>query len=234
MVRRSQRPDHVAMTKLISVSRVAGRDLAYLLVILALGVLDCVAWMAGVSVTATLLVAVVGIPVWLVTVAVFRYQARLSRRAAGWIRRAPIRAAYTEVTDEGLLVRARVLTTDPQTWRDLGWLVLNSTVGVVLASVAIGVTGLAIGYILTPAYYWALHHPSQQYATLNLGLYTVRSVGWAFVTTGLGLVLLPLALWLNHATAVGHARLAERILSPVRAPRPDSADEQAIIATSHA
>jgi hypothetical protein len=202
------------MTKLTSISRVAGRDLAYLSVILALGVLDCVAWAVGVSVTASLLVLIVGIPVWLVTVSVFRHATGLDRRAAGWHRRAPILAAYREPTDQRLLVRARVVTADPQTWRDLRWLVLNSTVGVALASGAITVTGLAIGYILTPAYYWALNHPSHQYVTLNLGVYTVRNLGWAFVTTGLGLALLPIALWLNHAAAAGHARLAARILGP--------------------
>jgi hypothetical protein len=222
------------MIKILSISRAVGRDLAYLLVVLVLGVLDCAAWMTGLSVTATLLVAIVGIPVWLATVAAFRQEAGLSRRAAGWHRRAPIPAMYRQSTDDRLLARARVVTTDPQTWRDLGWLVGNSTAGVVLATLAITCTGLAIGYILTPAYYWALHHPSQQYATLNFGLYTVRSVGWAFVTTALGLALLPLALWLNHAAAVGHAKLAARILSPVCAPRPDSAREQAIVATSRA
>ena len=212
------------MIKLMSISRVAGRDLAYLFVVLALGVFDCAAWTAGLSVTASLLVVIVGVPVWLLTVRIFRRATGFGRRAAGWHRRSAIPAVYREHTEEGLLARARVVTTDPQTWRDFGWLVINSTVGFVLASAAITVTGLVIGYILTPAYYWALDHPGQQYATLNFGVYTVRTVGWAFVTTGLGLALLPLALWLNHAAAAGHARLAARILSPAagsRSPEPD-------------
>jgi len=214
MVRQRQRHDHAAMNRIVSVSRAAGRDLAYLLMVLGLGVLDCVAWVTGVSLTATLLVMIVGIPVWLATVAVFRHEAGLSRRAAGWHRRAPIPVTCHQPSDEGLLARARIATADPQTWRHLGWLVLNSTAGVVLATIAITGTGLVIAYILTPAYYWALHHPSQQYATLNFGLYTVHSVGWAFLTTGLGLALLPLALGLNHAAAAAHATLAVRILNP--------------------
>jgi hypothetical protein len=222
------------MNRIVSVSRAAGRDLAYLLMVLGLGVLDCVAWVTGVSLTATLLVMIVGIPVWLATVAVFRHEAGLSRRAAGWHRRAPIPATYHQLPDVGLLARARIATADPQTWRHLGWLVLNSTAGVVLATIAITCTGLAIGYILTPAYYWALHHPSQQYATLNFGLYTVRSVGWAFVTTGLGLALLPLALGLNHAAAAAHSTLAARILNTDWAPRPNSTGEQLIVATTGA
>jgi hypothetical protein len=208
----------------MSISRVVGRDLAYLFVILALGVVDCAAWTAGLSATATLLVVIVGIPVWLVTVSVFRRATRLGRHAAGWHRRSAIPAVYREPAKEGLLARTRVVTADPQTWRDLRWLVINSTVGFVLATAALTVTGLVIGYILTPAYYWALDHPAQQYATLNLGVYTVRTLGWAFVTTGLGLALLPVALWLNHAAATRHATLAARILSPAggsRSPEPD-------------
>jgi len=198
----------------MSISRVAGRDLAYLSVILALGVLDCVAWAAGLSITASLIVVIVGVPAWLMTANVFRRTTLLSRRAAGRRLGTPIPAVYLEPNDGGFLARVRVITADPQTWRDLRWTVLNSTVGVMLASAAITVTGLAIEYIMTPAYYWALSHPSHQYVTLNLGVYTVHSVGWAFVTTGVGLVLLPFALWLNHVAADGHARLATRMLSP--------------------
>lgn len=202
------------MTKLISISRVAGRDLAYLLTILALGVLECAAWVAGLSIAASLLVLIVGIPAWLVFVNVSRRTTGLARRVSAGYRGAPIPAAYREPAGGGLLARARLVTSDPQTWRDLRWMVLNSTIGVVLASAAITVTGLAVEYIMTPAYYWALNDPGHQYVTLNFGVYSVRSVGWAFVTTGLGVALLPVALWLNHVVAAGHARLAARVLGP--------------------
>ena len=68
-----------------------------------------------------------------------------------------------------------------------------------------------------PLWWWAINDPSQQYATLNLGIYTVTSTGWALVTTGLGLVLLPVAALLNRAAAAGHAGLAARALGPDRA-----------------
>jgi hypothetical protein len=216
MVGRRHWLDHAAMNRTSSISRAVGRDLAYLLLVLAIGVVDCVAWVTGVSITATLLLTIVGIPVWLTTVAVFRHEAEFSRRAAGWFRRSPIPTIYPpRPPDVGRLARARTVTSDPQTWRNLGWLVLNSTAGVALATAAITCTGLAVGYILTPTYYWAIHHAAEQVATLNFGVYTVRSLGWAFVTTGLGVALLPLALGLNHVAAVGHARLAARVLGPV-------------------
>ena len=67
-----------------------------------------------------------------------------------------------------------------------------------------------------PLWWWAIADPSKQYGTLNLGLYTVTSTGWALVTTGLGLVLLPVAALLNRAAAAGHAGLAARMLGPSR------------------
>ena len=54
---------------------------------------------------------------------------------------------------------------------------------------------LVINYILMPLWWWAIYDPHTQYATLNLGIYTVTSTGWALVTTALGLALvIPAAL----------------------------------------
>lgn len=108
----------------------------------------------------------------------------------------------------------RAVSSDPRTWKDLGWLVVNSTVGFVIAAAAITVTTLVISYIAMPLWWWAIDDPSKQYGTLNLGLYTVTSTSLAFLTTGLGLVLLPVAAMLNRAAAAGHAGLAARLLGP--------------------
>jgi riboflavin transporter FmnP len=92
--------------------------------------------------------------------------------------------------------------------------VVNSTVGFAIATAAITVTGLVLSYIAMPLWWWAINDPSKQYGTLNLGIYTVTSTGLAFVTTGIGLVLLPVAALLNRAAAAGHAGLAARLLGP--------------------
>jgi Putative sensor len=202
------------MNRAQSIMRSAGRDLAYVLAILAASVVEFVVWATGVSVTASLLVLVVGVLVWLAAAHVFRVTADLDRRVAGWCRRAPIAADYRDSSDPTVLGRARASTTDPRTFKDLGWLVLNSTAGFVLATAALTVTGLAIAYIAMPLWSWAIPDPSQQYATLNLGIYTVTSTGWALVTTGIGLLLLPVAALINRAAAAGHAGLAARMLGP--------------------
>jgi Putative sensor len=203
----------------------AGRDLAYVLVMLCFSVLDFVVWVTGVTVTGSLLVFIVGLPVWLATAYGFAYAAGLDRRVAGWYLSTPILGVYRKAPGRGFLARLRVVTTDPQTWRDLGWLIVNSTLGFLFATVTLTVTALAIGYLLMPLWWWAISDPSEQYATLNLGIYTVTSTGWAFVTTGIGLALLPIAMLINHAAATAHASLAARMLGPrdsSPAPRSDS------------
>ena len=205
------------MNRAHSILSGAGRDLLYVLVVLAASIVEFAVWVTGVSLSASLLVLVIGALMWLATAVTFRFAAGVDRRTAGWYRRRPIHAHYRQPGDDLLLSRVRVVTTDPRTWKDLGWLVVNSTVGFLIATVALTLTGLVIAYLTMPLWWWTINDPSQQYATLNLGIYTVTSTGWALVTTGLGLMLLPVAVLLNRAAAAGHARLAARLLGQHRA-----------------
>jgi hypothetical protein len=203
------------MNRAHSTITAVGRDLAYLLVVLATSIVEFVVWVAGVSLSASLLVLVIGALVWLATASTFRLAADVDRRTAGWYRRRPIRGDYRAARD-AWLPRVRAVTTDPRTWKDLGWLVVNSTVGFVIATAALTATALVISYLTMPLWWWAIDDPSKQYATLNLGLYTVTSTGLAFVTAGFGLVLMPVAALINRAAAAGHARMAARLLGPSR------------------
>jgi hypothetical protein len=202
------------MNRAQSILSSAGRDLLYVLGVLAASIIEFAVWVTGVSLTASLLVLIIGLLVWLTTVFIFRAIADVDRRTAGWYRRRPIRADYRPHHVPGFISRVRIVSADPQTWKDLGWLVVNSTVGFAIATAAITVTALAISYIAMPLWWWAITDPNKQYATLNLGIYTVTSTGWAFVNTGIGLVLLPIAALLNRAAATGHAGLAARFLGP--------------------
>jgi hypothetical protein len=67
-----------------------------------------------------------------------------------------------------------------------------------------------------PLWWWAISDPHHQYATLNLGIYTVTSTGWAFATTGIGLALAPVALLINHGLASGHSHWSHRLLGDRR------------------
>jgi hypothetical protein len=97
-------------------------------------------------------------------------------------------------------------------WADFRWLVLNSVFGFVCATLALAVTAEVISLVAMPLWWWAINDPHHQYATLNLGIYTVTSSGWALVTAALGLALAQIALGINRALARLHSRVAQRFL----------------------
>jgi len=203
-----------AAKPLLSLASTAGRDFVYLLCMFCMSVIAFVVWVTGFTVTVSLLVLIVGVFVWLATAYLFRGTTTLDRHLAGWLRREPIAGVYRVPPRPGVLPRLRSVTTDPQTWKDFAWLVLNSIVGFAISVAALTATAIVIGYIAMPLWWWAIPDPHTQYGTLNLGIYTVTSTGWAFVTTAIGLALLPLLVLLNHGLASGHAAVAARVLGP--------------------
>jgi signal transduction histidine kinase len=198
----------------IAVLTSIGKDVLYLFAMFAMSIVGFVVWVTGLSVTAGLLVLIVGVPMWLVTAYVSRWTAGVDRRLAGWRRGRPIAAVYRQPQSSSLPARLKTITIDPQTWKDLGWLVINSIVGFAFALTALTATAVVIGYITMPLWWWAIPDPHTQYGTLNLGIYTVTSTGWAFVTTALGLLLAPLALLINRGVTAAHTGSAARLLGP--------------------
>jgi signal transduction histidine kinase len=192
----------------------AVRDFAYLLAAFCMSIVAFVVWVTGFTVTLSLLVLIVGVVVWVATTYVFRGTVTVDRWLAGWLRREPIPGVYRVPPRPGFQARLRSVTTDPQTWKDSAWLVLNSIIGFAVSLAALVATAIVIGYIAMPLWWWAIPDPHTQYGTLNLGIYTVTSTGWAFVTTALGLVLLPVLVLFNHGLATGHAAVAARVLGP--------------------
>ncbi len=194
-----------------TVAATAGRDFVYLLAVFCVSIIELVVWITGVALTIGLLVLIIGLFVWVATAYTFRGMATIDRRLAGWIRGKPIPGVYRPPSDRS---RVRTVSADPQTWKDFGWIVLNSIFGFALATIAVALTVVVLSYIVMPLWWWAIPDPHTQYGTLNLGIYTVNSTGKAFVTTAIGLVLLPLVVLLNHGFAAGHAATAASILGP--------------------
>jgi signal transduction histidine kinase len=197
--------------RISTLAATAGRDFVYLLATFCLSIIELVVWVTGLSLTLGLLVLIVGVFVWVATAYTFRGMATIDRRLAGWVRGKPVAGVYQPPRDRS---RVRTVTADPQTWKDFGWMVLNSTFGFAFALIGVVATSVVISYILMPLWWWAISDPHTQYGTLNLGIYTVTSTGKAFVTTGIGLALAPVAFLLNRGIATGHAAAAAFILGP--------------------
>ena len=191
-----------------------GLDLLYLGAILCTSVIAFCVWVTALSLTLSLLIFVVGVFVWLGSAYVFRWTTWLDRRLAGWARGEEIGAVYRRPPDHSILEWIRCVTTDPQTWKDLAWLVVHSVLGFAAAVLALSATVLAFAYLLMPAWWWAIPDPTTQYGTLEMGFMTVESTCQAFIVSAIGLVAVPLAWWLNRGLVAGHSALAERMLAP--------------------
>ena len=105
----------------------------------AMSIVGFTVWVTGLSVTVSLLILIVGVFAWVGTVYAFRWTTWVDRKLAGWARGEPIEAAYRSPQKPGFLELLRTLTVDPQTWKDFGWLVLNSVVGFALSLAALTV-----------------------------------------------------------------------------------------------
>ena len=204
--------------RVTSAAKAVGRDLVYLTAVLASSIAGFVVWVTGVSVTVGLAVLAFGVLVWIPAAMALRGMAGLDRGLVSWYRRQPVHARYRRSPSNGVVDRFKTTLSDRRIWADLAWMVLNSILGFVAATVAISVTAEVVSLIAMPFWWWAIGDPQHQYATLNLGIYTVTSTGWALVTTGIGLALAPVALLINRGVASMHSRTAHSLL----ADRPES------------
>jgi hypothetical protein len=187
------------------------RDLVYDGAVFLWSIVAFTVLVTGVSLTLSLLVFIVGVFVWIGFVYVMRWTTRIDRRLAGWQRHEQVDAVYRRPPG-GLIPLLKTVTTDPQTWKDLGWLALTSIVGFTLGLLAITAAGLVLAYVSLPIWYSALSDPGGEYGLTNLGLFTVDTLGEAFAAMAIGLVLAPLALLLARGCATAHAALAARML----------------------
>lgn len=202
------------LRRILAWTTAALRDLVYAAAVFLWSIVAFTVLVTGVSLTVSLIVFVVGVFVWVGFVYVARGTTWVDRQLAGWQRRKRIPAVYRRPAERGFVALLKAASSDPQTWKDLGWLAVTSIVGFMLGLAAITAAGIVLGYISMPIWYRAISDPHAQHGLTNLGLFTVDTLGEAFAATAIGLALAPLALLLARGCATAHAGLAARILGP--------------------
>ncbi|MGH2950299.1 MAG: sensor domain-containing protein, partial [Solirubrobacteraceae bacterium] len=184
----------------------AARDALYLTIGLATGSLALGVWVAGVSVSLSLAVFIVGLPAILVTALAFRWTAELGRQSARLVLDRPIPARYRDHRGERFPARLRTTVGDPQTWRDLAWLVLHSAVGFGFGAAAVTLVATVLGFAVLPLWYWSLPEGAE------LGIWTVDSLPEAFAAMPLAIPLAGVTTGVLRAMALGEAWLAAALL----------------------
>jgi signal transduction histidine kinase len=189
-----------------AVARGASRDLAYLSLGLLTSLLAAAAWIGGVAVTVSLAVFVVGIPAFLASAFAFRIVADLDRRNAARILGRPVLAAYRDHARRSIWARVAAVAGDPQTWRDLGWLILHSVLGLAFGCLALTCVITTISLVVAPAWYWALPEG------MDFGIWRVDTVAESFATVPLAIPAAAVTLGLLRVTSRAEAHLAAALL----------------------
>jgi signal transduction histidine kinase len=184
----------------------ASRETAYLAIGLVTSSLAFTVWVVGVSLSLSLIVFVVGLPVAAGSAIAVRWTAELDRRNAAWLLRRPVRARYREL-GHGLRGLLSSTLGDPQTWRDLVWLVLHSVLGFVFGCLALGAVLLVAGFATLPAWFWSLPRGGA-----DLGVWHVDSVLEAFAAAPLAIPIAVLTVGLLRVMAWAESALAEGLL----------------------
>ena len=188
------------------------RDVVYCGAVFLWSIVGFTILVTGVSVTASLLILVFGVFVWVGFVYVLRWTTWVDRRLAGWQRGERVPAVYRRPPARGFVPLLKTVTSDPRTWKDMGWLAVTSIVGFTLGLLAVTAVGIVLAYLSVPIWYWAITDTDELYGLINLGVVTVDTLGEALALAAIGLLLAPLALLLARACARAHASLAARIL----------------------
>jgi hypothetical protein len=182
-------------------SVIAG-DFAYLILSLPIGLAAFTVAVTGVSLAASLLITLIGIPVLLATLVACRALAAVERARASYVLGEPI-AAPERIWNRGdVWETTKAVLGDPAAWRDLLWSALLMPIGVATFSVAVTVWSAALGFITSPLWYWALPDDTDD----TIPLLDSTAVGWTALRILIGFVLIPLAIAICRGLAHGQAK----------------------------
>jgi signal transduction histidine kinase len=192
--------------RLAGLARRAGLDLAYLSIGGLTAILAFCVWVTAASVVISLIIFIIGLPLYLLSVIAFRWTAELDRRNAALLLGRPLRATYTDHRGESFLARLGSTSRDRQTWKDLSWLVVHSVLGFTFAVVAVSLVASVIAFFTMPLWYWSIP------GGVDWGLWNVDSLPLALLATVLAFPLAAVTFFVDHWMAKGELWLAVRLL----------------------
>jgi signal transduction histidine kinase len=193
-------------------ARRAGLDLAYLSIGGVTAVIAFCVWVTALSVTLSLIVFIIGLPLYLLSVIAFRWTAELDRRNAALLRGRPLRATYKDHRGESFLARLGSTSRDVQTWKDLAWLVVHSVVGFTFAVIAVSLVASVVAFLTMPLWFWSIP------GGVDWGLWNIDNLPLALLATVLAFPLAALTYFVDRWMAIGELWLGEQLLEGGEAP----------------
>ncbi|WP_199442554.1 sensor histidine kinase [Umezawaea beigongshangensis] len=182
----------------------------YLLLNLVTGIFWFVLLVTMLAVSTGLLVVWVGVPLLVLTLSTARGAAHLER---AWVRAAlgvDVPPPYRPSPRGGVLARARVLVSDPATWREVAYFLLLLPLGVVEFALVVAMISGTAGLIALPVTIY--HYPFDVHVAG--GLYVIDGFFSALPVTGLGVLLGYGTLHVLRFLGRTHGALASALLGP--------------------
>ena len=187
----------------------------YLLVSMFIGLTWHLVLAVGLSVGVATLIIWVGIFVLALTLLAWRGGAWLERRWLRLMLGVQIPDPYRPLPSGSLWRRARVLASDPATWKDLAYLVLLFPLGLVWLVVTTTLWTFALGLLTAPVWYWipndggaaALVNGDRRYLVLD-------TLPEALLAGVVGAALVVAAAWAVKGMAIAHGAVAQALLGP--------------------
>ena len=189
----------------------SARETAYLTAGLLTSIVAFTVWVTAVTLSLSLAVFIVGLPVMLASAVVFRWTAELDRRNASFLLGRRVRGRYQDHRADTLLGRLRATFADRQTWRDFGWLSVHSIVGFTFGTIALTLVASVIGLATLPIWYWAIPDGGPDF-----GLWHAHSLPLALASAFLAIPLAGVTMVALRWMAWSEAFIAASLLGPVR------------------
>lgn len=164
------------------------------------------------NVVAVPLIAVwVGIPLLLVFVPCVRWYANCHRVLYGSLIGTEIPKPYKKPPMRGLLMWLRTTLTDPATWRDIVWLLVNAVIGFTLTLLSAVLFLASIFYLIYPFLVWVT--PDGVFTQPFGGLFTVN-VATSFLMIPFGLFAFLIWLGAGERLLKAAAYVGKSLLGP--------------------
>ncbi|NGN63544.1 hypothetical protein G5C51_06445 [Streptomyces sp. A7024] len=189
------------------------RELGYLLAGLPIGIAAFVVAVTGVAVGAASFAVVLGLPVLAGALAAARFFARGERARVAAVTGRPVpEPRYRKAAGSGL---GRMLSAlkDPQSWRDLGHMLVAFPLRVVSFSLALTWTLGAVGELLYITWSWALPRDGGEGGLLDLMFGISSRAADIGFHTGIGVVLALTAVPVLHGLTALQTGTARALLT---------------------
>lgn len=188
----------------------SGREAAYLTAGLLTSILALTVWITCVTLSLTLAVFIIGLPIMLASAYVFRWAAEFDRQSVSLFLGRTVRGRYQDHRADTFLGRMAATFRDPQTWRDLSWLTVHSVVGFAFGVAAVSLVASVVGTAMLPAWYWAIPGGT------DFVLWNVDSLPAAIAGALLAIPLAAVTIVLLRWMAWTEALIATALLGPRR------------------